>query len=224
MKLCSSDNHYSSDNTLPHDQLIKRLCNVTDVFFEGENRIHICISKNNVAYWGRKSKDNIAFSKIILTASLKHLIQNCYFMVGNSLLRQKIDIPMRIDPAPFWANFFSYTYENEYMSKLSSNDKVVARHFHGTKRFIDFIDDLATLKDGDVFNDVCKDIYFPEIQLHVEHPGTHVTFLNLDITVKDGVFIYGFFNKFDDFLFFIVRMLYIDKNIPKSILYSALVG
>ena len=53
-------------------------------------------------------------------------------MVGNSLLRQKIGIPMGIDPAPFWANFFLYTYENEYISELISNDKVKARHFHAT--------------------------------------------------------------------------------------------
>ena len=53
-------------------------------------------------------------------------------MVGNSLLRQKIGIPMGIDPAPFWANLFLYTYENEYMSELISNDKVKARHFHAT--------------------------------------------------------------------------------------------
>ena len=46
--------------TLPHDKLIKRLCNVIDFVFEGGNRTHICISKNNVAYWGKKSKDNIA--------------------------------------------------------------------------------------------------------------------------------------------------------------------
>ena len=36
--------------TLPHDKLIKRLCNVIDFVFEGGNRTHICISKNNVAY------------------------------------------------------------------------------------------------------------------------------------------------------------------------------
>ena len=92
--------------TLPHDKLIKRLCNVIDFVFEGGNRTHICISKNNVAYWEKKSKDNIAFSKSTLTTSLKHLIQHCYFMVGNSLLRQKIVIPMAIDSGPFWANLF----------------------------------------------------------------------------------------------------------------------
>ena len=64
-------------------------------------------------------------------------------MVGNSLLRQKMGIPMGIDPALFWANLFLYTYENEYLSELIPSDKVKAHHFHATKRFID---DLGTLK------------------------------------------------------------------------------
>ena len=123
-------------------------------FFEGGNRTHICISRNNVAYWWKTFKVNIAFNKSTLKNSLKHLIQNCYFMVGNSLFRQKIGIPMGIDPAPFWANEFLNTYENEYMSELVSNDKVKTRYFHVTKRFID---DLVTLNDGGVFNDVYKD-------------------------------------------------------------------
>ena len=42
--------------TLPHDKLIKRSCNVTDFIFEGGNRTQICISKNNVAYWGTGKK------------------------------------------------------------------------------------------------------------------------------------------------------------------------
>ena len=70
--------------TLPYDKLIKRLCNVIDFVFEGGNRTQICISKNNVAYWENKSKDNVAFSKGTLKTFLKHLIQNCYFVVGNS--------------------------------------------------------------------------------------------------------------------------------------------
>ena len=50
--------------TFSHDKLIKRLCNVIDFAFEVGNRTNICIPKNNVAYWGKKSKDNIAFSKV----------------------------------------------------------------------------------------------------------------------------------------------------------------
>ena len=39
--------------TLPHDKLIKRLCNFIDFVFEGGNRTLICISKSNSAYWGK---------------------------------------------------------------------------------------------------------------------------------------------------------------------------
>ena len=87
---------------------------------------------------------------------------------------RKKGIPMGIDPAPFWANLLIYTYENEYISELISNDKVKAHHFHAAKRFID----------------VYKYIYSRELELKIEHSGTHATFLNLDNTVKDGVFIY----------------------------------
>ena len=142
-------------------------------------------------------------------------------MVENSLLRQTIGIPMGIDLAPFWANLFLYIYENEYMSKLISNDKVKACHSYGTKCFID---DLGTLDDGGVFIDVYKDIYPPELQLKVEHCGTHTTFLNLDITVKDGVFICKLFDKRDTFPLFIICIPDIGSNIPKSIFYSARVG
>ena len=60
--------------------------------------------------------------------------------------------------------------------------------------------------------------------MKVEHSGTHATFLNLDITVRDGVFFYKLFDKRDDFPVFIVRMSYIDSNTPISIFQSAFVG
>ena len=52
------------------------------------------------------------------------------------------------------------------MSELVSNDKVKAHHFHAIKCFID---DLGTLNDGDVLNDVYRDICPSELQLTVEH-------------------------------------------------------
>ena len=60
--------------------------------------------------------------------------------------------------------------------------------------------------------------------MKVKHSGTHATFLKLDITVRDGVFIYKLFDKRDAFPFFIFYMPYFDSSIPKSIFYSALVG
>ena len=56
------------------------------------------------------------------------------------------------------------------------------------------------------------------------HSGSHVTFLIFDITVQDNKFVYKLYDKRDDFPFSIVRIPFIDSNIPQSIFYSALVG
>ena len=119
-------------------------------------------------------------------------------MVGNSLLRQEIDIPVETDPALFWSNLFLYTPGNEYMSEFISTDKVKARHFHATKRFID---DLGTLNDRGLFNDIHKNISPLELQLKVAYYVIHTTFLNLDITVKDELLVCKLFDKSDGFPF-----------------------
>ena len=134
---------------------------------------------------------------------------------------QVIGIPMGIDPAPFWANLFLYQYEQRYMNKTIEAEKVLARHFPSTKRFID---DLVAINDGNKFQDVYRRIYPEELELKVEHSGNHASFLNLDITIKDGIFVYKLFDKRDAFPFSIVRMPHIDSNIPESIFYSSFVG
>ena len=80
------------------------------------------------------------------------------------------------------------------------------------------------LNDGGVFGDVFEDIYPPELALKMEHSGKHATFLSLDISIQDGIFVYQLFDKSDAFPFFIVRMPHLDSNIPESTFYSAMVG
>ena len=58
----------------------------------------------------------------------------------------------------------------------------------------------------------------------MEHSGVHATFLNLDLTISEGIFIYKLFDKRDAFPFSIVRMPYTSSNIPETIFYSAMVG
>ena len=206
---------------LPHDKLVKELLKLIDFCFNGGKKTYIKINKWGRAFWGKKTKDSIGFTKNQLKVAVKHLIENCYFSVGNTVLRQAIGIPMGIDPAPFWANLFLYAYEFNYMSDLIASDKVKARHFHSIKRFID---DLLALNDGGEFGRVHKDIYPSELELKVEHSGSHASFLNLYISIIEGIFVYKLFDKRDDFPFNIVRMPYVSSNIPESIFYSAMVG
>ena len=207
---------------LPHNKLVKELSEVIDFVFDAGSNKHIAISNFGKAYWSKnKPKTSVSFTKNSLKIAVKHLVQNCYFTVGNVVMRQAIGIPMGIDPAPFWANLFLYQFEQRYMTDLISTDKVKARHFHSTKRFID---DLCAINDGNLFGRIYSDIYPEELELKVEHSGTHASFLSLDITIIEDMFVYKLFDKRDDFPFSIVRMPHIDSNIPESIFYSAFVG
>ena len=207
---------------IPHDKLIKELNEIIDFVFEAGNSKFIAISKNQKAFWIKnKPKSLVSFSKNSLKIAMKHLIENCYFKAGSTIMCQIIGIPMGIDPAPFWANLFLYQYEQRYMTQLINDDKLKARHFHSAKRFIN---DLCAINDGNLFQTVYKDIYPNELELKLEHSGNHASFLNLDISIKDGIFIYKLFDKRDAFPFSIVRMPHMDSNIPESIFYSAFVG
>ena len=206
---------------LPHNKLIQRLSQVIDFVFEAGDKKCIRISPNGDAFWGKKIRGKVGFSKHSLKTAVRFLIENSYFVVGDLTMRQAIGIPMGIDPAPFWANLFLYTYENEYMETLISSDKVKARHYHSTKRFID---DLCAINDGNEFGRSYRNIYPEELELKVEHHGQHASFLSLDINIVDGTFVYKLYDKRDAFPFFIVRMPHLQSNIPRNIFYSALVG
>jgi hypothetical protein len=90
---------------IPHDKLIQKLNDVIDQTFAGGNRNYMSFSYNGTAYWS-SGKKKPSFSQNSLKQATKHLITNCYFTVGNTVMRQVVGIPMGIDPAPFWANLF----------------------------------------------------------------------------------------------------------------------
>ena len=152
---------------------------------------------------------------------VKYLICESYFQIGNRLLKQTIGIPMGIDPAPFWANLYLHRHEYKYMRDLIRTDPRGARSYHGCARFID---DLCCLNDGGQFGRSYASIYPEDLQLKCEHSGKHATFLDLDITVVDGVFVYKLFDKRDAFPFHIVRMPHRTSNMPPYIFYGTLLS
>ena len=84
------------------------------------------------------------------------------------------------------------------MTSLMSVDKYRAMRFKYATRFID---DECNLNDGGEFGRSYRSIYPLELELKCEHQGTHATFLDLDINVSNGIFIYKLFDKRDDFPF-----------------------
>ena len=84
------------------------------------------------------------------------------------------------------------------MPSLSSFNKIKARPFHSTKRFID---DVCGRNDGAEFGRSICEIYLKEVELKVEHQSENATFSNLDITSEERTFIKKLFDKRDFFPF-----------------------
>ena len=138
---------------LPHDKLKPKLSSIVDFAFKGGNKAFVRLSNNEAAYWGTKTKVGIGFSKTSLKTAINHLIENCYFNVGNVKMKQAIGIPTRNDPSSFWANLFLYSHEEKYMPPLTSFDKSKARH------------DLCPINDSGDFGRSTCDIYPKEFEL-----------------------------------------------------------
>ena len=83
-----------------------------------------------------------------------------------------------------------------------------------------FIDDECNLNDGGEFGRSFHSIYPPNLELKCDQ-GSHATFLDIDITIADGIFVYKLFDKRDGFPFFIVRMPDLSEKIPSHVFYGS---
>ena len=204
--------------SIPHKLLIRVLNEIVKfVFTSKRSKSRIGFSNSSV-YWTSKGVQKRYFTKTTLINAVSFLISQCYFTVGNLVFKQDIGIPMGIDPAPFWANLFLYFFESKFIKNLLSSGSKRAYKYHGIGRFID---DLCALNDGNDFAKSHRNIYPKELELKIEHQGTHATFLDLDITIINKTFVYKLFDKRDAFPFFIVRMPHLCSNIPSSIFYGS---
>ena len=81
---------------------------------------------------------------------------------------------------------------------------------------------MVAINDNNEFENCFKEIYPSELELKKENIGyTSGSFLDLMITIEDQKFTTKLYDKRDDFPFAIVRMPYVDSNIPSKIFYSS---
>ena len=121
---------------------------------------------------------------------------------------------MGIDPVPVWANHYLYNYESKCITNLVRTNKLRGRNYDSD---FQFVVDLCTFNDGGEFSEAFLEIYPRKLELKVGHNGSHATFLDLNIPIDKGKFIYKMIDKQDTFNFHIVRMLSIASNIPHHV-------
>ena len=108
-------------------------------------------------------------------------------------------------------------FESKHVQNLISIKSTREYKYYATSQLID---NLCAINDDDEFPIPFKCIYPGESELKLEHSGRHATFLDLDIKTGDEMFFY--FDKRDNFPFFIIRMPHFESKIQSTIFYGSI--
>ena len=203
---------------IPHALLIEALNDIVDFAFQGGVANAVYINKYGASW--RNSADARAYTKNDIKKALKYSIENAYFQVGNTVLRQKIGIPIGSDPAPFFANLFLYIYESRFINHLLKTDPARAHKFRHVFRFID---DLISFNDDGEFAKSFGEIYPPEMEVKQEnHVNTEASYLELGLHIDNRIITSKLYDKRDAFNFSVVRLPYKCSNIPCKMFYATI--
>ena len=150
------------------------------------------------------------------------LIDNIYIKFGDEVFRQSVGILMETDCAPIVADLFLFSYEYDFLDRLTKQKKLhLARKFNYVYRYID---DLICF-GIDNFGEFAKDIYPKELDLkETTESNTAASYLDLMVMIADRKLQFKLYDKRDDFDFEIVNYPYIESNIPVKPAYGVYVS
>ena len=150
--------------------------------------------------------------------ALNYLLDNILIRFGSKLNRQIVGIPMGTDCAPLVADLFLFCCERDFMLSLSDNNQTdIIEAFNSTSCYLD---DLINI-DNPYFEQMVGQIYPTELQLNkVNSSDTEAPFLDLNLSITNGIVSSKIYDKRDDFNFEIVNFPFLDGNVPHSPSYG----
>ena len=144
-----------------------------------------------------------------------------YFIrFGSKLYRQIVGIPMGTNCAHLVADLFLFCYERDFMLSLSDNNQTdIIEAFNSTSRYLD------DLLDNPYFEQIVGQIYPTELQLNKANSSdTEAPFLDLNLSITNGIVSSKIYDKRDDFNFEIVNFPFLDGDVPRSPSYGVYIS
>ena len=147
---------------------------------------------------------------------------NIFIRFGSKLYRQIVGIPMGTNCAPLVADLFLFCYERDFMLSLSDNNQTdIIEAFNSTSRYLD---DLLNI-DIPYFEQMVGQIYPTELQLNKANSSdTEAPFLDLNLSITNGIVSSKIYDKRDDFNFEIVNFPFLDGDVPRSPSYGVYIS
>ena len=116
--------------------------------------------------------------------------------------------------APLVADLFLFCYERDFMMSLSDDEQAdVIDAFNTTSRYLDDILNINNV----YFENMVSQIYPSELQLNKANASdTEAAFLDLHLSISNGIVSTKIYDKRDDFDFEIVYFPFLDGDVPRS--------
>ena len=154
--------------------------------------------------------------------ALHHLLDNIFIRFGSKPYRQIVGIPMGTNCAPLVADLFLFCYERDFMLSLSDNNQAdIIEALNSTSRYLD---DLLNI-DNPYFEQMVGQIYPTQLQLNKANSSdTEALFLDLNLSITNGIVSSKIYEKRDDFHFEIVNFPFLDGDVPRSPFYGVYIS
>ena len=156
--------------------------------------------------------------------ALHYLLDNIHVSIrfDSKLYRQIVYIPMGTYCAPLVANLCLFCYERDFMLSLSDNNQTdIIEGFNSTSRYLD------TLLNNDkpYYEQMVGQIYPTELQLNKANSSdTEAPFLDLSLSITNGIISSKIYDKWDYFNFEIVNFPFPDGDVPRSPSYGVYIS
>ena len=120
------------------------------------------------------------------------------------------------------ADLFLFCYERDFMLSLSDNNRTdIIEAFNSTSRYLD---DLLNI-DNPYFEQMVGQIYPTELQLNKANSSdTEAPFLDLNLSITNGIVSSKIYDKRDDFNFDTVNFPFLDGDVTRSPSYGVYIS
>ena len=199
--------------TLPHNLIKEKLTELIEQIFNREGSLYLACNDKHALLLLNNLND-INCDHVRNCDALHYLLDNIFIRFGSKLCRQIVGIPMGTNCALLVADLF-FCYERGFMLSLSDNNQTdIIEAFKPTSRYLD-----------DLLEQMVGQIYPTELQLNKANSSdTEAPFLDLNLSITNGIVSSKIYDKRDDFNFEIVNFPFLDGDVPRSPSYGVYIS
>ena len=134
---------------LPQSEIKKQFSKIFNKVFKREGKQFINVNFHKAYFSSQQNRRGCSFRLTDMIEILEFILDNIFVRFGSTVYRQVIGVPIGSDTGAEIANLLLFSYESDYVEKISKQNIALARKFNLCSRYIDdlFVGNFPEFKD-----------------------------------------------------------------------------